>query len=180
MDCRRWLTESAGASLLSIMVHKKAPRLAVAFVVTISAGCGSATPEPLVSPNPPVTKQDGPENPDWVPNLGSVKEGFVRGDDGKCFIQHAANPPWMEPVDCETQKAIPEAPKPLETPVSVHDSNLPEAPKGWRVDKESDGSCRAYSPPPSCPRGARCNPPPPQTVKCPKVLPKDAEDPSAL
>lgn len=175
------------------MLYKKAPRLAAAFVVTISAGCGSAT---SVQPdsNPP-KREVGPENPDGVPNLGSVQEGFVRGDDGKCFIRHAANPPWMEPADCDTQKAIPEAPKPPdpttsdvtpvdpkppETPVAVDDSSLPEAPKGWKVDKDPSGVCRARVPSSSCPKGALCNPPPPRTVKCPKNLPKKAEDPAAL
>ncbi|MDI1482715.1 hypothetical protein [Polyangium sp. y55x31] len=79
------------------MRRKKAPRLAAAFVVTISAGCGGATQEP---PKPQ------PQDESWVPNLGSVKEGFTRNEDGTCTITHAANPPWVEQVDCETQKPI--------------------------------------------------------------------------
>ncbi|TKC90767.1 hypothetical protein [Polyangium fumosum] len=84
------------------MKRKKAPRLAAAFVVTISAGCGGATQEPA-KPDP---QTSGPENQDWVPNLGSVREGFRRNEDGTCTITHAANPPWVEPVDCETQKPL--------------------------------------------------------------------------
>jgi hypothetical protein len=77
------------------MRRKKAPRLAAAFVVTISAGCGGAAQEP-----------PKPENPDWVPNLGSVKEEFRRNEDGTCSITHPANPPWVEPVDCETREPL--------------------------------------------------------------------------
>jgi hypothetical protein len=172
------------------MFRKKAPRLAAAFVVTISAGCGGATSTP-------------PENPDGVPNLGSVKEGFMRGADGKCFIQHAANPPWMEPADCETQQPLPKSdsvttnhpedtkptdpaiattkpvdPQPPEAPDKLEELTLEPAPAGWRIKREASGSCRAFAPSSPCPKGARCNPPPPRTVKCPKDLPKDAEEPA--
>src|SRR5689334_11726379 len=90
------------------MLRKKSPRLAAAFVVTISAGCGSATSTP---PDHPPT---GPEDPNWVPNIGAVKGGFVKGGDGKCYIEHPANPPYMEPADCETQQPLkqPEAENP--------------------------------------------------------------------
>ncbi|MDI1450207.1 hypothetical protein [Polyangium sp. 6x1] len=98
------------------MKRKRVPRLAAAFVVTIAAGCGGATQEPT-KPDPQ-TEGTGPENQDWVPNLGSVKEGFAKNADGTCTITHAANPPWVEPVDCETQKPLakPEETSPPPTP----------------------------------------------------------------
>lgn len=235
------MTQAPSSDVLATMLRKKSPRLAAAFVVTVSAGCGSGSStvrDPNYDPetgairpatfiqqpdgkcflqipaNPPFLepadcetkkllkdmpqKATGPENPDSVPNIGAVKGGFVRGGDNKCYIEHPANPPWMEPADCETQQPLkkpdeekpksaeptggakPVDPKPQETPTAVVDSNLPEAPKGWRVSRDSLGHCRAFGPPPSCPRGARCNPPPPVTVKCPKDLPKDAETPLSL
>jgi hypothetical protein len=81
------------------MKRKKAPQLAAAFVMTISAGCGGASQEPATDPK-------GPEDQSWVPNLGSVKEDFARNPDGTCSITHAANPPWVEPVDCETREPL--------------------------------------------------------------------------
>lgn len=94
------------------MKRTKAPRLAAAFVVTISAGCGGAAREPE-KPEKPETQTEvskpeskPEEDQSWVPNLGSVKEGFNRRPDGTCTITHAANPPWVEPVDCETQQPL--------------------------------------------------------------------------
>jgi len=85
------------------MKRKRAPRLAAAFVVTISAGCGGAAQEPKE-----------PEDQSWVPNLGSVNTEMRRNEDGTCSITHPANPPWVEQVDCETREPIkkpaPEAP----------------------------------------------------------------------
>lgn len=198
----RSLTRARRSDVLLTMLRKKSPRLAAAFVVTLSAGCGSASSTPTVSRNPPEEKQPpketGPENPDWVPNLGAVPGGFVRGGDGKCYIQHPANPPWMEPADCETQQPLqkpdaeppkspdgavdpkPVDPKPPETPAKFDDSNLPEAPAHWRVTKHSDGRCTAKAPSSPCPKGAFCNPPPPQTVKCPKTMPKEEGNPQHL
>jgi len=179
------LTPAHGSDVLATMLRKKSPRLAAAFVVTISAGCGGATTTP---PDHPPT--------DTGPDVGVVKGGFVKGGDGKCYIEHPANPPYMEPADCETQQPLktddgtkpveptgdtkPVDPKPPETPAKVDDSSLPVAPAGWRVNKEADGSCRAFAPYSPCPQGALCNPPRPQTVKCPKVMPKDHEEPAAL
>lgn len=190
------LTTADGSNLLRRMLRKKSPRLAAAFVVTLSAasGCGGQTPPPENLDKPPTTSS-GPENPDWVPNLGSVKGGFVRGGDGQCYIEHPANPPWMEPADCETQQPLkkpeppkpeptadvkPVEPKPPETPAKVDDSNLPPAPAGWKVRQDSSGGCRAYAPTGRCPRGASCNPPPPKAVKCPGNMPQDATDPAEL
>jgi hypothetical protein len=158
------------------MIRKKAPRLAAAFVVTISAGCGGQTQTPTNPDKPPT--ETGPENPDWVPNIGAVKGGFVKGSDGNCYIEHPANPPWMQPADCETQQPLKkpdeETPKPDAKPEEqepkpppVADANLPSAPAGWRIERTSDGACRAFAPSDNCPPGASCNPPPPRRVKCP-------------
>lgn len=202
----RPLTFAVISPLLGKMFRKKSPRLAAAFVVTISAGCGGASTPPEHGTNGTSTtgsdgptagtddpkkpdgpqKPDGPENQDWVPNIGSVKEGFIKGNDGKCYIQHPANPPWMEPVDCETQKPLDkpeETPKPAPTtltPVKPDDSNLPAAPAGWRVEHYSDGSCKAFAPSVSCRSGMRCNPPPPRNVKCSGSSDKSAGDPQQL
>ena len=178
------------------MLRKKSPRLAAAFVVTISAGCGGTSTPPENATGGTTTtstdgtkKPDGPENPDWVPNIGAVKGGFVKGGDGKCYIEHPANPPWMEPADCETQQPLkkpePETPKPADTgstltPVKPDDSNLPAAPAGWRVEHYSDGSCKAFAPSSSCRPGMRCNPPPPRNVKCSGGSSQTAGDPTAL
>jgi len=215
----RRLTSRANSYLMVVMFRKKSPRLAAAFVVTISAGCGGATPPPENGTNGTSTtdatpdgttgtnepkkpdgatdttepkKPDGPENQDWVPNIGSVKGGLEKGADGKCVIVHPANPPWREPVDCETQEPLkkPEVvdPKPADpkppatglTPIKPDDTNWPEAPAGWTVKQNSDGSCRAFAPAPKCRPGMRCNPPPPQNVKCPPNMPKEKADPTEL
>lgn len=234
------------------MFRKKSPRLAAAFVVTISAGCGGASTQDAKDPdrddvprtdavmsqfinrgdgkcfieifaNPPFqtpvdcetkqpikevgtngtsktatdgpTKPDGPKNPDWVPNIGSVKGGFEKGADGKCVIVHPANPPWREPVDCDTQEPLkkpetdkPKPPDPLPPPATTgtlaprppDETNLPDAPKGMKVRKNSDGSCMAFSSSSKCPPDARCNPPPPIRVKCPRDLPKEVADPAKI
>jgi hypothetical protein len=181
------------------MLRKKSPRLAAAFVVTISAGCGGSGSTPIQTKPP--TEATGPEDPNWVPNIGSVQGGFYRDGEGKCFIQHPANPPWSEPVDCETQKPLPAEPdkppadsKPVDTPTSdtkptdpkppeaepqVDLASLPPAPAGWRLSKLPNGACMAY-PSSHCSDGKRCNPPPPRTVQCPKNMPKEAADPLAL
>lgn len=170
------------------MFRKKSPRLAAAFVVTISAGCGGATTSPengttgtattdtdgTKKPEDP-KKPDGPENPDWVPNIGSVKGGPEKDADGKCFIVHPANPPWREPVDCATQeplkkpdgdKPTPPQPDTTATPPKADDTNLEDAPSGWRIEHNSDGTCTAYGPMPQCRPGWSCNPPRPRKVKC--------------
>jgi hypothetical protein len=190
------------ASTFGTMLRKKSPRLAAAFVVTISAGCGSAAKPPdhgtpdMKTPPPdatgttgetpdvdkkPQSDPSGPNDPNWVPNIGAVKEGFIRGADGKCFIQHPANPPWHEPADCETQKPLPKAdtatPAPTNTATNtpkapvVDESNLPDAPAGWEVMQNADGGCRAFKHV-TCAPNTRCNPPPPKKVKCPPNMPK--------
>lgn len=188
------LTSAHTCDVMGGMLRKRSPRLAAAFVVTISAGCGGSgakPPEHEATPtnppskeatptNPPRTKDehvleptkpDSPNNPNWVPNIGAVQESFIRGKDGKCYIRHPANPPFMEPVDCETQKPIqaPEEAPPADTkpptPAAFDDSALPEAPQGWTVRETSPGHCRAYAST-SCSPGKRCNPPPPKDVRC--------------
>jgi hypothetical protein len=44
---------------------------------------------------------------------------------------------------------------------------LPKAPDDSRVSKHEDGTCW-YHAPEHCPPGAKCNPPPPREVECPK------------
>ncbi len=185
------------------MLRKKSPRLAAAFVVTISAGCGSSskppdhgtpdtqTPQPdatgsAVANPTPRDKPTGPEDPNWVPNIGAVREGLIRGSDGKCFIQHPANPPWNEPVDCDTQKPLPKSDTATPAssasavkPPAFDDSNLPDAPVGWKILYDSNGRCRAYKNV-TCPPRSTCNPPPPKPVKCPASVPKDKPDPTEL
>jgi hypothetical protein len=151
------------------MLRQKSPRLAAAFVVTISAGCGGASANS--------------DQHDDVPHTNRVMSGFVKGNDGQCYIEIFANPPYREPADCETQQPLKKtetAPvKPPEKPVAV-DSKLPDAPAGWSVEKNPDGSCTAYAPLPPCPQGSFCNPPPPQQVKCPLEMPKTSADPTAM
>lgn len=183
-EAQRSLTPPWGSDLFTAMFRKKAPRLAAAFVVTISAGCGGSTSTP----------------PDRPPTDDGFKPSFYKDSDGKCFIQHPANPPWNEPVDCETQKPLkegedkpttsaepkfadppvasakPDEPKPPETPPKVDESTLPEMPAGWHARRNPDGSCQAFAPSMSCPKGALCNPPRPRTVKCPPNLPKASTD----
>lgn len=146
------------------MYRKKAPRLAAAFVVTISAGCGASGSG---SHGPPT--QNPPEE---VP-----PDNFIRLQDGTCVIQHPANPPWNEPVDCETRQPLKpqETPQPEPTasvdpipepPPKPSKENLPTAPSSWTIKHNSDGSCIAYPPSAKCPPTATCNPPPPRRVKC--------------
>jgi hypothetical protein len=185
------------------MLRKKAPRLAAAFVVTISAGCGgTSTPDSNQS-----------QNADQVKQTAHPQSWFVKGPEGKCFIEHMANPPWLEPADCETQQALkkveekipPKEPPPQEppppdvkpsdvkpsdvkpstsavglTPRPPDDSHLPEASAGENVIKNPDGSCRVFAPRPKCPPGMRCNPPPPRNVKCPSKSTQNGPDPSVL
>ncbi len=73
------------------MKRKRAPRLAAAFVVTISAGCGGAAQE----------LSTGPEDQS---NLGTQHEWFTRNADGTCAITHSGHPPWTQTVDCATHK----------------------------------------------------------------------------
>lgn len=182
------LTFVSISPLLTRMLRKKSPRLAAAFVVTISAGCGGATPPPENGTNETSTTDtdgmkkpedpkkpngptgDGPENPDWVPNIGSVKGGFEKDGDGKCFIVHPANPPWREPVDCATQEPLKKKDQETPKPADPSDANLKDAPTGWTVQKDPSGGCRAFAPD-KCQPNTRCNPPPPQNVKCPPNMP---------
>lgn len=152
-------------------MRKKAPRLAAAFVVTISAGCGGGTTEPVhpgPTAEPPTDTTKGTDDQSWVPNIGAIAPGILHAPDGTCSIQHPANPPWSERVDCETGKPLkPEEQQPVATPEKKPEADLPAAPKGWRVERTSDGKCTAYAPSDNCPEGMACNPPPPRAVKCP-------------
>ena len=144
------------------MSRKRAPRLAAAFVVTISAGCGGASSEPVTP--------DGPGD-------SPPAERFYKDSDGKCYIEHFANPPYRNEVDCsqdpakppESPDAKPDSPDGPDAIVQQPDERvLKPAPDGWRVERNEEGSCTAYGPDPCQHQG--CNPPPPRKVLCPPEL----------
>jgi hypothetical protein len=76
------------------MKRNRAPLLAAALVVTVSAGCGGAAQE-----------STGPEDQS---NLGRQHEWFTRNQDGTCSITHSGHPPWTQTVDCATRKPFEE------------------------------------------------------------------------
>lgn len=142
------------------MKPRRAPQLAAAFVVTLSA-C-SSEPPPLV--NPP-----GPDVP--LP-----QSTIQKNPDGSCTRMISGNPPSYEPVPCppdttptasSTFAAPPDGtPTATQTVAEV----LPPAPAGWNVRPNPDGTCTAYGPDPCNHPG--CNPPPPRQVACPVGLTK--------
>lgn len=81
------------------MKRKNMPRLAAAFVVTLSA-CGG---EP-VHPNPP-----GPETP-------PPKANITKNADGTCREEFDGNPPGSREVPCPDDLITPVSPSPSATP----------------------------------------------------------------
>lgn len=147
------------------MMRRKVPKLAAAFVVTVSAGCG----EPTRDPSTPTFTE------------------LVRNADGTCSMRVSGNPPYEKPVPCPDFPAgSVSAAAPTSTfasppgtstaaPEPTVKSNLPKAPDGWKVERNYKGGCTAYGPDPCNHPG--CNPPPPMEVACPADMKEPAKTP---
>lgn len=146
------------------MKRRDIPRLAAAFVVTFSsAACSEASPK-------------GPEEPHWNP----PPRQLVKHPDGTCGYEIDGNPPGFEPAPCpeEAPTAAPTStfatppgttgPVATAAPTTTAKPDLEDAPAGWRVEPNADGTCTAYGPDPCNHPG--CNPPRPRKVACPPSM----------
>ena len=77
------------------------------------------------------------------------------------------NPPGPEPEPTAEPTATSTFADPPATaaPTATSTAKLEEAPQGWRVEPNADGTCTAYGPDPCNHPG--CNPPRPRKVACP-------------
>jgi hypothetical protein len=123
---------------------------ATPFVVTLAAApaCYVQSAPP---PNEPVPQQQQQQQQQNAP--GAV----------------VANPPRPQPVEPTPTPAVTNPPRPVDPPATTVVTNPPR-PTGpaagttWHVFKTKDGCEAALDV--SCPKGATCNPPPPQTYDC--------------
>jgi hypothetical protein len=131
--------------------RKPRRRFAPALVITAAA---AAAPACLVTSGDPKPKQP------------VTTDDHRATDDNTETVVHK-NPP--RPVDDGTAN-----PDPADTAedTSAHQGDPPGYQRNWTVDMQDDGSCLAYLEV-SCKKGAICNPPPPQDVKCPTGITAD-------
>ena len=119
---------------------------ATPFVVTLAAA-----PACYVQSAPPPPAEPAPQQQQNAP--GTV----------------VANPPRPQPVEQQPTPAVSNPPRPVAPPATTVVTNPPR-PTGpaagttWHVFKTKDGCEAALNV--SCPKGAMCNPPPPQKYDC--------------
>ncbi|MBL9027802.1 MAG: hypothetical protein JNL21_36765 [Myxococcales bacterium] len=88
-------------------------------------------------------------------------------------------PPERVPVTAEptstataAETAAPSAAPSSSAPIATDLDSLRDAPPGWDLERNADGSCTAIPKPMQCPPTATCNPAPPFRVKCPPSMPE--------
>jgi hypothetical protein len=83
-------------------------------------------------------------------------------------------PVTTEPTSTPTaaEALAPSAAPSSSAPIATDLDSLRDAPPGWDLEKNADGSCTAIPKPMQCPPTATCNPAPPFRVKCPPSMPE--------